>query len=283
MAETCRLRTLWETTQIKRSLHSVTIRKEYTMSMNELFERTTNTNTVGTRGLAGTAELTRLSEGIANNILKAMEADIETYRPRIQQSSVDSKALDVLIDELGEINPDDANFLMELDEHTIEGMLKSQQSKRSRSKSKVMTIDNYKTMMTAAIAENIIRTVIGKPKTSGGARTGGMVDYTGAQLEALAADQVALKKEIRNIQSKKSIMKSKADFSESDERWIALLKAEQQLKDLRVGATPQVVEVDTTKNRLAEMLAETDIEKLKSAEAHELLEAIRNMVVADEE
>jgi hypothetical protein len=208
-----------------------------------------------------------------------MEADIENYKPRIQESFTDSKALDNLIDELGEINPDDAQFLAELDASTVDSMLKSQQSKRSRSKSKAPTLENYRTLMTAAIAENIIRMVIGKPKSSGGYHGGGnTVDYTIEQLEMFGADQDALRKEIRNIQSKKSIMKSKADFDESDERWLSLLKAEQQLKDLRVGATTTYVEVDRTKDALLEMFAETDISKLKADEARELLEAINAML-----
>lgn len=248
------------------------------MSINELFETTNTTGTISGRGLAGTAQLTQLAGNIAEGMIKAMEADIETYRPRIQESARDSKALDDLIDELAEINPDDAEFLTTIDENVIEGMLKSQQSKRSRAKSKQMTLDNYHTLLTAAIAENIIRIVTGKPKSAGGFRAStGTVNYTIEQLEALSQDQNALRKEIRNIQSKKSIMKSKAEFDESDERWQALVKAEQQLKDMRVGTT-QVVEVDKTKDSLVEMLGDTDINKLKSADAHELLERIQQMV-----
>lgn len=249
------------------------------MNMNELFETKTMETTTNGRSLAGTATLTRLAENIATNIIKAMEENITEYNDRIKLSVSDSKELDKIIDELGEINPDDAQFLMELDEATIDGMLKSQQSKRSRSKSKTMTLNNYKTYMTAAVAENIIRLVTGKPKTYTVARTAlGTVDYTIEQLEMLGADQDALKKEIRNIQSKKSIMKSKADFDETSERWQALLKAEQQLKDLRIGTTTHYVEVDTTKDKLTEMLAETDVSKLKADDARELLEAISKML-----
>lgn len=249
------------------------------MSINELFETTNEVATAGARGLTGTAQLTSLASGIADSIIRAMEADIENYRPRIQESAADAKAMDVLIDELGEINPDDAQFLMEIDESTIDGMLKSQQSKRSRAKSKQMTLDNYRTLMTAAIAENIIRLVTGKAKQHSGYRSSsGTVNYTIEQLEALGADQNALRKEIRNIQSKKSIMKSKADFDEADERWQALLKAEQQLKDMRIGASVQYVEVDTTRNKLTEMLADTDITKLKADDARELLESISSML-----
>ena len=247
------------------------------MNINELFETKTNETTVAGRGLAGTARLTTLANNIATNIIKAMEENIEEYNDRIKLSTSDSKELDKIIDELGEINPDDAQFITEFDEATIEGMLKSQQSKRSRSKSKTMTLDNYRTYMTAAVAENIIRIVTGKPKTYTGMRTSlGTIDYTIEQLEALGADQDALRKEIRNVQSKKSIMKSKSDFDESSERYQALLKAEQQLKDLRVGTSVQYV--DTTKDKLTEMLAETDVTKLKADDARELLEAINSIL-----
>ncbi len=247
------------------------------MNINELFETKTAETTTNGRGLAGTANLTLLASNIATSIIKTMEENIAEYNDRIKLSTSDSKELDKIIDELGEINPDDAQFLMELDEATIDGMLKSQQSKRSRSKSKAMTLDNYRTYMTAAVAENIIRTVTGKAKTYVGARTSlGTIDYTIEQLEMLGADQDALRKEIRNVQSKKSIMKSKADFDESSERWQALLKAEQQLKDLRVGTSVQYV--DTTKDKLTEMLAETDVSKLKADDARELLEAISSML-----
>ena len=251
------------------------------MSINELFGANTNNTAGGARSLSGTAQLTTLSAGIADEIIRKMDSDINTYGDRLQKSATDSKELDALIEELGNINPSDAEFLNELDEHTIDGMLKSQQSKRSRSKSKAMTLDNYRTLLTAAIAENVIRMVVGKPKNASGShRFAGSVDYTIEQLEMLGADQNALRKEIRNVQSKKSIMKSKAEFSESDERWQALLKAEQQLKDLRIGGSTQVVEVDTTKNALLELFADVNIHKLNSADAHKMLEDIKEMLQA---
>lgn len=246
------------------------------MSINELFHSNTSINT-GARGLPGTAELTNLAANMAHSIIKTMENDIETYKPRIQSSALDARELDILIEELSPEYGEQADFLKELDDAVVDGILKSQQSKRSRAKGKAMTLDNYHTLMTAAIAEKLIRDITGRTKTYIG-RGSGVLDYTGAQLEELAADQNALRREIRNVQSKKSIMKSKADFDESDERWLALLKAEQQLKDLRIGATPHVVEVDTTKDALTTMLAETDIDKLNSKEAHELLKSISDMI-----
>lgn len=254
------------------------------MSINELFGTNENTTTAAGRGLHGTAELTAVASAAAHRIVKAMEADIETYRPRIQKSAQDTRELNAIIDEFRPLHDlAEDHILMNLDDETVESMLKSQQSKRSRAKSKAMTLDNYVSLLTAAIAEDILREIYNKPKSAGGfQRAAGSVDYTIEQLEALGNDQEALRKEIRNIQSKKSIMRSKADFDEADPRWQALLKAEQQLKDMRVGGrSATVVEVDKTKDALAELLAGKDISKMKSAEAHELLEYVAAMVNAD--
>lgn len=255
------------------------------MSINELFG-TNESTTTSARALPCTAELTNIATAAAHTIIKHMEEDIENYRPRIQQSALDAKELDAIINEFKPYaDISDESILRNLEDEIVEGMLKSQQSKRSRAKSKAMTLDNYMTLLTAAIAEDILRDLYNKPKSAGGFhRAAGTVDYTVEQLQALHDDQEALRREIRNVQSKKSIMKSKADFDESDERWQALLKAEQQLKDMRIGGTTtKVVEVDKTKDALAEMLNGIDINHLKSADAHALLERIAQMTVAENE
>ena len=248
------------------------------MTINTLFANENKEATTNARLLNGTAELTNIASRLASEAIKQMDADMENYRDRLQASTKNMDELDKLIGELVGYRADETDFLLELSDETIEGMLKSQQSKRSRTKSKTMTLDNYHTLMTAAIAEHIIREVCDKPKQHGGAKRAGKVDYTPAELEALEADQEALKKEIRNIQSKKSIMKSKEGFDESDERYLALLKAEQMLKDLRVGGHTTVVEIDTTKNALTELLGEVSVDDLKAADAKELLNTIKEML-----
>lgn len=249
------------------------------MSINELFTTETKEATANSRMLNGTAELTRISNEAATDIIRSMEANIEDYRDRIAKSAADSKELDAIVNEFEHLYVvSDENQLRFLDDATVEGMLKSQQSKRSRTKSKTMTIDNYRTLLSAAIAEHILRDLYNKPKVASGFRRGGTVDYTPAELEMFSADQEALRKEIRNIQSKKSIMKGKADFDESSEAWQQLLKAEIMLKDLRVGGrSGHVVEVDHTKDKLTEMLEGVDIEHLKAADSKELLEAIKEL------
>lgn len=241
--------------------------KELLNLFNEQENRETTTST---RNLAGTAQLTSLASTIANDILQTANDNFEEYRELIAKSKSDHSAMDELIAKAFNLADVDAEFLKELDEATLDGMLKSQQSKRSRAKSKVMTMDNYRSMMIGAIAENIIRLVTGKKKAAGGnRRKAGKVEYSAEELAALQADQEKLRKEIRNVQSKKSIMKSKEGFSEEDERWLALLKAEEQLKALREDT--RTVVVDDTREKLAAMLDGVKVNSLKAADAKELL------------
>lgn len=252
------------------------------MSINELFGSNESGITANARNLPGTAELTSVAHSAAIRMMKAMEENMEAYRPRIQASATDSNELESIIRDFEYLlEVDEDSVLRALSDEMVESMLKSQQSKRSRAKSKPMTVDNYITMLTAAIAEDILRDIYNKPKSAGGPRrVAGSIDYTAEQLEALSNDQEALKREIRNVQSKKSIMKAKADFDEADPRWQALLKAEQQLKSMRVGGRSGIVEVDKTKDALSELLAGKDLSKMKAGDAHELLAQIAQLTVA---
>lgn len=251
------------------------------MSINEMFNATENNEaTANARSLAGTAQLTAVANELVAQCIKTLNDNLDEYREDFEASKHDHNAMDKLLAKLIDFYDVDVEFIKELDETVVDGMLKSQQSKRSRAKSKAMTMDNYKSMMAGAIAENLIRKATGKAKSAGGARRmSGSVDFTAEQLEALQADQEQLKKEIRNVQSKKSIMKSKADFTEEDERWQALLVAEEQLKSIRVttGGT-KVVKVDETKDKLAEMLSDIDPNDLKAADSKEMLARVKELL-----
>lgn len=242
-----------------------------------LFSETNkDTATSGVRSLAGTAELTTLASTIASEIIKKVDSEFEDYKEMVAASKDTHDAMDQLITAAYDLSVVDVEFLKELDEAVIEGMLKSQQSKRSRTKGKVMTIDNYKTLMTAGIAENLIRLATGKVKQQGVVRRGS-VDFTPEELEELAKDPDRVRKEIRNVQSKKSIMKSKEGFSEEDEKWQQLLVVEAQLKELRGDSTRTIV-VDETKNALSELLNGVDITTLKAADAKALIEQAAALV-----
>lgn len=253
--------------------------------LNNLFSANENQeSSASARSLAGTAQLTSVSSTIANDILKVMNDNFEDYKELVAKSKTDHSAMDQLIAKAYDLSVVDIEFLKQLDETTLDSMLKSQQSKRSRSKSKVMTMDNYRSMMIGAIAENLIRLVTGKPKSAAGNRhAAGNVEYTAEELETLQNDQEKLRKEIRNVQSKKSIMKSKEGFSESDDRWQALLRAEEQLKALR--SDTKTVVVDETKEKLSEVLAGIDpsaLKTMKNADAIALLKKAMALI-ADEQ
>lgn len=251
------------------------------MSINEMFNATeTNEATANARSLAGTAQLTAVANEYVASTIKMLNDNFEQYREAFEASKNDHSAMDALLAQIIDFDAIDVEFIKELDETVVDGMLKSQQSKRSRAKGKAMTMDNYKSMMAGAIAENLIRKATGKVKSAGGARrTSGSVDFTAEQLEALKEDQEQLRKEIRNVQSKKSIMKSKANFSEEDERWQALLVAEEQLKSIRIstGGT-KVVKVDETKEKLAEMLNEVDTDHMKATDVKDMLTQVKALL-----
>ena len=224
--------------------------------------------TYNSRSLEGTAQLNSVASGIVDAVLRHIAEHTDELAELVAESQKSHDAMDKLINECYKLKTVNIDFLKELDEKILEGMLKSQQSKRSRAKSKSMTLDNYRNMMMGAVAENLIRMTLGKDKTARAHRVG--VEYTDEQLEELRNDQDKLRKEIRNIQSKKSIMKSKEGFSEDDEQWKKLLEAEEKLKALRIPV--RGVAVDTTKRKLAEMLEGIDISELKAADAKKLLQ-----------
>ena len=252
-----------------------------TNNINEMFNTVENNETTtNARSLAGTAQLTSVANTLVADCMAKLSERLDDYKELFMESQKDHNAMDKLLALLIDFDSIDVEFISSLDEQTVDGMLKSQQSKRSRAKNKLMTMDNYKNMMAGAIAENLIRKATGKVKMATGIRrASGSLDFTEEELEQLKEDQERLKKEIRNIQSKKSIMKSKEDFTEEDEHWKKLLEVEEQLKSLRVSTrATRVVKVDETKEKLANAFADVDLEHIKAADSKALLAQIKEML-----
>lgn len=252
-----------------------------TNNINEMFNTVENSETTThARSLAGTAQLTSVANTLVADCMAKLSEQLDDYKELFMESQKDHNAMDKLLALLIDFDSIDVEFISSLDEQTVDGMLKSQQSKRSRAKNKLMTMDNYKNMMAGAIAENLIRKATGKVKMATGIRrASGSLDFTEEELEQLKEDQERLKKEIRNIQSKKSIMKSKEDFTEEDEHWKKLLEVEEQLKSLRVSTrATRVVKVDETKEKLASAFADVDLEHIKAADSKALLAQIKEML-----
>jgi hypothetical protein len=249
--------------------------------LKDLFANSNTNQNVSNRGnqLGSTANLTRISTDIAREILKRAEADAEKYQAKIVESQKSHDVMDQLINEIYDLTTVDIEFLKAESEEVIDRMIKSQQSKRSRAKSKEMTFENYLAMLTGAVAENLLRIAANKPKTAGGggARRSS-ARYSEEELEAFKHDPEALKRAIRNVQSKKSIYKSKADFDETSEKWQELLEVEAQLKAIRDGQTAEAEKAIETTNQLEEMLATVDLNDLKAADAKNMLENIKQML-----
>jgi acetolactate synthase regulatory subunit len=263
------------------------LKNERMMNMTNLkglFANNSNNNNsteVINRGnqLSSTAELTKISTEIAREILKRAEADAEKYQQLILDSQKSHDVMDKLINEIYDLTTVDIEFLKAESEEVLDRMIKSQQSKRSRAKSKEMTLENYLAMLTGAVAENLLRIAANKPKSAGGggARRG-TVTYSEEELEAFKNDPEALRRALRNVQSKKSIYKSKADFDPKSERWQELLKAEEQLKAIRDGQTIEAEKAIEKTSQLEEMLATVDLNDLKAADAKNMLENIKQML-----
>ena len=118
------------------------------MSINELFNATENNEaTTNARNLAGTAQLTAVANEYVASTIKVLNDNFEQYREAFEASKNDHSAMDALLAQIIDFDAIDVEFIKELDETVVDGMLKSQQSKRSRAKSKAMTMDNYKSMM----------------------------------------------------------------------------------------------------------------------------------------
>jgi len=247
--------------------------------LKNLFSNTNREVTNRSNQLDNTANLTRISADIAREILKRAETDAEKYQAKIIESQQSHDAMDALINELYDLNQVDIDFLKNETEEILDRMIKSQQSKRSRAKSKEMTLDNYITMLTGAVAENLLRLAANKPKSAGG---GGArrktVAYSEEELEMFANNPEALRRALRNVQSKKSIYKSKADFDEKSDRWKELLETEAQLKALRDGQSAEAEKAIEKTNQIEEMLATIDPKDLKASDAKDILASIKQML-----
>lgn len=235
---------------------------------------------------AATADLTNTAALIMNDIIKdLMEPGREHLAELIEKSQKgDNDATDALVAEVSPLDNVSIEFLTVIeDTEELEKMLRSQQSKRSRAKKDVMTLEDYKTMLTAAIAEGLLRRALGKPKGSGGGQydTSG---FTDAEIEEFKKDEDKLAKAIRNVQSKKSIAKNKQGFDEAGDHWQHLLSQEAFLKNLRDSSKatiPAEVEEALSAKEAAEKLLNSveSIDNINETDAKELLLKLKETLV----
>lgn len=255
--------------------------------LHDLFktEQEQQSRTFSSRALPGTTELVTFADGVVQEVLSKVEAEPDVYSAEVENAKVDTTVMINLIKTLHEVDVDNIDFLDPEDEDTLVNMLKSQQSKRSHNKSKLMTLDTFQQMMSATVCEIYLREILNKPF---GGNTGRRRATTGELnsewLEEVADNKDKLAKEIRNVQSKKSIAKRKADFSEQDEYWQQLLEVERTLKEIREERYPSVRKVsksakdDILREQMNETLGGTDFASLKASEAKDLLAQVAGLL-----
>lgn len=246
-----------------------------------IFAQTTQgtTSRGGANQLPNTANVNAAAELIAHNVLEVVLND-ESMIEDVKQSMVDSNVLDNLITNHGQVSSCIGDWSEEVTENEADKILKSVQSKRCRCKKLVMTEANYKSLVTSAAAEAVIRTVSGKYKNASriGSNAAALV-LTEEAKELYTADQEALRKAIRNVQSKKSIMKARADFSEESLAWQDLCSYEAGLKSLRVAGTTTIIKDERAEQVAAVLNSIEDIDKLKAADAKEALKQVQEMLM----
>lgn len=254
--------------------------------MNNLFATNSNDGAMNGNQLEKTAQLTSHAMRIANDVLQQVanyegtEPTVDELTAMIKESMTDHDKMDELIELFVELQYEKVDYLKSESEDTINKMIKSQQSKRSRSKAKVMTMENYRSMLTGAVAENLLRMASGKPKFVISGVNGEISLYSDDELQKLANSPGELARVIRNVQSKKSIAKHKAGFTVESPRWKQLLALEEQLKDARDGITPKSINNEVIK-QLKERLANVDdVNNLKGNDAKAMLAAMMEIINA---
>lgn len=244
-------------------------------NLNKLFTAEAK-ETKGKRALSGTAEMTASAEVVVNSVLEALSNSYDDHAELFEQSKVDANAMDMLISEFTNKFEDvDVSFLEKYDDDELKSMLKSQQSKRSRSKSKDMTMDNYKSMMNAAVCELMIRTFTGKAKTRVAGRGSNM--YTDEFLNSMAEDQHELRRELRNVQSKMCIFRKKhpEDFLDFEE-YKELERVEATLKEMRTPIEGHRVKMSDVTAAL-----DVDINELELEDAKQLIAELQKLTGGD--
>jgi hypothetical protein len=255
--------------------------------LDKLFVKSSAASAVSSRGnqLNATADLTAIATSIANDIMRELDDPERSkeHESLVIKSKDDNDSMDLLIANISPLDDITVDFLIKVGNDELEKMLRSQQSKRSRAKNKEgFEYEDYRTIVIAAVAEGLIRKAMGKPKGYSGSFDGS--DFTEAEVEKFKANSEELAKAIRNVQSKKSIAKGKADHDEQSEKWQHLLRQEAFLKSLRDSGkptiTPEIEEALSAKEQAAKLLQSVeDFDNMSPDDVKDLFKKLNETLV----
>lgn len=270
------------------------------MMMMDFLNDVTQTADNSKKAIPGSVALVTLAdeqaaEFVAANITCSAGMTPE-FKLRLQAGMNNNDTLDMLLEELQPIGKiaSSAQWAEVAEATTDEDrvkLLKSQQSKRCRQLKifkERQSLPTLKQVVSAAYAEMILREMMGKAKVSRSesVRLGGNV-LTDAMREQFTNDQEALKKAIRNVQSKKTGLKKQG--LEGSEQWDELVAFENDLKSIRVSGSrvSTVVEYRVDEetaakaaayDELVAMMQAKNTDKMKAADNKALLAAIHEVL-----
>lgn len=241
--------------------------------------------TGGARQLELTAQLTQDATTLAEKVMSQLnDMQGDDGNDLILESFKDYVVLNDMIAKLGVTNGYDYSWLAAVDETEAIKMLKSQQSKKSRARNNELTYTVYKTYLTGAIAELLIRVGCNITKSTSGATGAKLMELTEETMEMYRNDQVLLAKAIRNIQSKKSIAKKKG-IAEDSEEFMDIISYEESLKALRVSggtAVDPTTKIKAEKaDQIEKMLSELDTESMKKGELASAIASIKELMLSE--
>ena len=237
--------------------------------------QTVASSTAG-RSIPGAIELQQFSQTIANeifaNISKSTDAElIASIQPIL--ASGDYASTCELIGKFYDDTKiaDKTGFLKSCSSTELDRLLESRRSDRSKVR-KAGLAQNFPRFLADVVAEKAIRLTSGKQYNQSGAGT------TAIDVEALAADQVALNKKIRSLQSRISVLRSKLQYAPADHPGHAdIARLQEQVRELqahRVSTTSHKTVAVTDKRSLAEAVA-----NMSDDERAELLKQLAELAV----
>lgn len=217
-----------------------------------VFNEEINTES-NSRKLDLTPQLITLSNSRAVELMKAVSKDVSLHEAanlaldRAETTDV-INLINTVFDE-AKLEAD-AEFLRNADEDQLSRLLESRRSDRSKAKSKGprTSASVCQTFISSMYAEMLVRIAMNKPyqATTGSSE----IDYN-----ELEADQDALNRKIRSLQSKQSRLRKTAEYVEEDKLALAEVMSEiDRLKALRINNSENVVSKSVIKNVDAEVL-----------------------------
>lgn len=237
--------------------------------------QTVASSTAG-RSIPGAIELQQFSQTIANEIFasisKSTDAELIASIQPILASGDYANTCELIGKFYDDATiADKTSFLKSCSSTELDRLLESRRSDRSKAR-KAGLAQNFPRFLADVIAEKAIRLTSGKQYNQSGAGT------TAIDVEALAADQVALNKKIRSLQSRISVLRSKLQYAPADHPGHAeIARLQEQVRELqahRVSTTSHKTVAVTDKRSLAEAVA-----NMSDDERAELLKQLTELAV----